>query len=308
MRPLISIVFLLGVQALAASLEVQVVDATSGKPMAGVRVSVALASETTDQFGKATFTEFARGEDLYIREPEYVAFEQSLTAVNTKKLLRVALTPNRDFRQDLAVRGVAAWEDGRPLPGRVHVACGVTSRDVSVDDEGKFVIERLAPGRCQLRFHGEWRGVSAEQYFTLGRTTPVLSIGPRAGSVAVVTRVEGAGPTTEVFLVAGDAWTAPRTCSIYNDGTGGAAIAWGDPGVRCEKSGDQYACPAVPEGAYTVIARTMLTRTAINWTFNQWSMRLTVGTTAVSAKLPAFKLSTQTSSDPGLRPFSCSWP
>lgn len=279
--------------ALATPLEIQVLDAKSGAPIAGVDLTIRSRSGASDAQGKATFDEVSSGDTLVLDHGDYLHAERKLTSASLSRPLTIRLTPNRDLSKDLSLHGTATNIDGSAMPGRVSVRCGITARETNVDETGQFVVQHLAPGRCTLLFYaaGDWRGATQHQYFTLNAQTPPISIGPRAESVDVNVRVEGAVRATDVFIVAGDARKAPRSCWFYNDGTGGVGVVVGDTGFVCAKRGLRYVCPSIPPGVYTVIARTTLDQSAISWSFNEWRRRITVGTTPVFAKMGPFPFS-----------------
>jgi hypothetical protein len=305
MRRLSWLSMVLGSAALAGPLKLHVVDGASRQPMPGVKVDIGLTTAVTDAAGDVSFSqdveELDDGAYLTIDHPEYLRVDQRIWRARRPPTLTIVLTRNRDFSRDLSLRGFATSEDGGALPGRtarevalVNARCGVTERQVSVQPDGSFLLEHLAPGPCSVTFFGGWRGVTDTQKVVLTSQTPPLSIGPRLGAVRVSVLVRGETTGTEVFLFAGDTSRPPRQCSAYNGGTGGAAIIVGFPGHFCPKREGRYVCEDVPVGNYTVTVRTTLPgTTAMFWLYNEWSARAHVGTSdvllSISALAPAVR-------------------
>lgn len=296
---------LVALAAFAAPLEVRVVDERTGKPLAGALVRVGERTERTVDGGVLAFEPVQVGDRLFAEAPEYLQYVAMITSASLERPLKVAMTPNRDFRKDVAVHGTALEADGGVLAGRVTAKCGVTSGEAVVAPDGGFDFPKLASGPCQFRFIGGFSGVGALQFTAIDAQHRALRFGPPSEPVAVTVTLKNAPPELEVFLVSGDLWRGPRTC-LFDERLLGHPVAWEDPGVRCVRGDeltDVFVCPSAPAGRYTVVAQQTLERSETRWQMNQWMQRAGVYGKAAVVVVPPFKRPPHETGD-----LPCPWP
>lgn len=297
---------------------VRVTDASSGRPVENAVVVLPdtdIGPVSTNAVGEAAFQVEAvvSPRPVVVSRPDaYLEFERSIVVKDGEAEVR--LKPNRDLSRDLSVRGRAVGLNGAPLmkptkdptkqePATVWVSCGITRASGTIEEDGGFFIEHLAPGPCEASLDG----VAPDQFFTLSSREQWLEFGPRVDDVVVSVQVPGA---TEVYIVRGNISKPARHCDMYCNCTGGVSdyIPSGLPCVP-EKAG-RFVCPPVSAGVHTVTAFHTNKRSVIEWDFEQWGRVVTVGKTPLTVKLPAFELPPPKASEPRIRAIhpGCEWP
>jgi hypothetical protein len=144
--------------AQTGSVTVQVRDATTNAPMAGVELKLAVTSKPlnswstrTDLEGKASFDHLTDG-SFFLEANQDGYLDSKVTGASQYVVIKGG-APAADVKVRLvkstALEGRVLDEDGRPMKG---VTVHATGTEVASDAEGRFRIEHLRDGKVRLDF------------------------------------------------------------------------------------------------------------------------------------------------------------